>query len=1140
MEVSRKRSGPFCPGCNSRCLGFALVALLLLGFGANRAFGQAGSTGAISGIVTDSNGAVIPAAEIQATQLATGIVTRTTTNGSGVYTFPYLPLGPYEVRIKAAGMKEAVVTGVLVQQNNISRVDHALEVGSLTESVTVAAEAPLLQQENTTYDAAVNRKFVEDLPNIVSGGARDATNLTLLVPGVEAGTTYGSQFGVNVGGGRQFSTEYQIDGMNLAYQGVGPGVPLSARPDQDIVGEVKVQIGVPSAEYGRTSGGVVEYLTRSGTNELHANATTLIRNTKLNARAYNAKTVGVDQEWELALSAGAPVYIPKVYNGKNKTFWFFNHTMYRVKPGGGPSSTTVPTLKERAGDFSELSTPIYDPLSHQAFAGNMIPTSRLSTISQQLAKLYPAPTNSALINNFNGITPSSNVNDDYFARIDHSINDNNRLTGSLRTRHTGGLYSQGPFGVELDGNTNYQDTQQVVLSDDWVITPRLVNHVAASELGFHVNQNQGHDVGINIPNHFGPGMPAFYFQNGGYRGLSIGLGTAAGAQNSVEMDRSRDIQDAVSWIVGSHSLKFGARYNWFQAAAGGYDVQNGYYSFTNLTTASPDTPGTGNSWASFMLGAPVTASMTKNAQTDFHTQGLGFYVQDGWKVNKKLTLTYGLRWDVQTNPYEQNGQVAAVDLSKPNPGAAGRPGAYIFGKGDTGLSSLFAQTWYGAFAPRVGVAYSVSSTLVVRLSGGILYAPPGNNGLTNSTGYSGSASLNSPDGGISPAFYWDQGWPAGSVKRPPILDPTYGIGQGASFVSSSANRWANTNSWQVDIQKSFARDFMFNIGYLGQSSHHLPNEGINLVNQLNPTYLALGSLLNAKITDPAVVAAGYTAPYAGFAGTLAQALKPYPQYFSVGPAGEAIGNSSYHALLIKAEKRFSSGLQYLVAYTYSKTLTDTPLNAFGRFGPQDTFNRGVERSLSQYDIPQNLVISFTYQLPWGPGRPYLSKGLLGHIVGGWAVAGIQTYHSGTPVTVSAPNTLPIGNGHLDSVYMGGAINTATSSRGNVSLSNGLTGQQGTVTLNRAAFGFPAPFTFGNTLVLPNVRTLGNASENFSIFKRQMFYEKYTFELRFDMFNAFNRKNFGGLVTDLLNPAFGQYTGAGSGARAGQIGAKLFF
>lgn len=1121
-------------------LRWALHLVFLLSFVPNVAFAQAGATGVISGIVVDAQGGALSGADVQVSHLETGVISRTIINSSGVYSFPYLPIGNYEVRIRAAGMKEAVITGVQVAPNNISRVDRTLEVGALNESVTVASEAPLLQQESTTYDAAVNRKFVEDLPSAVGGGTRDATNFALLVPGVLPGTTFGSQFGVNVGGGRQFSTEYQIDGMNLSYQGVGPGVPLSARPDQDIVQEVKVQIGVPTAEYGRTSGGVVEYLTRSGTNELHANATTLIRNTKFNARSYNATRRGVDQQWELAISAGAPVWIPRVYNGRNKTFWFFNYTAFRLKPGGGPASTTVPTVKQRTGDFSELSTPIYDPLTKQPFPGNAIPANRISPISQALTKLYPAPTNSALINNFNGITPTSNLNNTFFGKLDHNLNDNHRIAGSARTRHQGAVLAQGPLGLEIDSNTNIQDTQQTTLVYTWVVSPTVVNRLSASQLGFSVSQNQGRDVGVAIPNSFGPGMPAFYFQDGGYRGLSIGLGNAAGAQNSTEMNRSRDVQESISWTTGSHTLKFGARYLWFQSAGGGYDVQNGYYSFTGVTTGLPGVEGTGNSFASFLLGAPRTASTTKNASTSFHTQSLGLYAQDGWKINRKLTLTYGLRWDIQTEPYEQNGQVSAIDLNKPNPAAGGLPGAYVFGNGDTNKRSLFVSRWYGAVAPRVGIAYSLTPTTVLRVSGGILYAPPGNNGLQGSTGYSGSASLNSPDGGITPAFYWDQGWPAGSVRQPPILDPTQGIGQDVSFVSSSANRWANTNSVQIDLQKSFARDFVVNVGYLGQSSHHLPNEGINLINQLDPRYLSLGPLLNMNISSAEVVAAGYRLPYPGFTGNLAQALKPYPQYFAVSPRGEAIGNSSYNALLVKAEKRFASGFQYLVSYTFSKTLTDTPLNAYGRFGPQDTFNRAVEKSLSQYDIPHNLVVSFTYQMPWGPGRPLLNKGVASNILGGWAISGVLNYYSGTPITIGAPNILPLGNGHLKSVYLGGPIHTNTSSRGDVSLSNGLTGQQGTVTLNRSAFGFPAPFTFGNTYVLPNVRTLGTANENISLFKRQTFFEKYIFELRFDLFNALNRKNFGGLVTDLTNPSFGQYTGAGAGPRVGQIGGKLVF
>ncbi len=1131
-------------------------AVLLLGvLLAGRAAPQS-ATGSISGIVTDSQGAAIAGAEVTATAIQTGAAVSTKTNEAGVYDIPYLRLGTYEVLIKSPGMKEAVVSGILVDQNNISRVDQSLELGNVSEAVTVRASAPLLQQESTTYDGAVNRKFVEDLPESFGGGTRDSTALALLVPGVVNGTTYGSQFGVNIGGGRQFSTEFQIDGMAVAYQGVTANVPLDSRPDQDLVSELKVQIGVPTAEYGRTSGGVLEYLTRSGTNELHGNATMLLRNTLLDARAYNSASVGRDQQWELALSLGGPVYIPKVYHGRNKTFFFFNYTGFRQAPGGNPSTVTVPTAQERSGNFSDLPYQLYYPSSHQPIPGNQIPASALSSVALQLVKLYPAATNSNLINNYNGLTPTSSKENHYFAKIDHNFTDNNRFSGSFRYQHAPSVLGEGaPFPADIGSNPVFKGVQQLILSDDLVISPHFVNHMAASEEGFVATQDSNPNNPSQwtaIPNSFGPAFPSFCFTTNGYAGIGTGLGNcAAGAVNS-ENDRSRDLQDAITWNHEKHTFKFGARYLWFQAASNMQNGRNGIYSFSQSETGQVVTsasggmavvPGTGNSFASFLLGAVDTANMSLQQPDRVNTQSLGLYAQDDWKVSRKLTVNYGLRWDFQTAVYEPGGLISAVNLKIPNPAAGNLLGAYEFGKGQTGNTS-FGNTWYGAWAPRIGLAYSITPTLVFRASGGILYAPPNNS--TDHTGYSGSASANTPNGGVTPAFYWDQGWQAGLVKRPPLLDPTILNGQSAYTMAGNSNQWSNTNSLQVDVQKSFARDYVVNVGYLGQSTHHLPNESLNILNQVNPKYLSLGSLLNDNILDPAVVAAGFTPPYPGFTtaygsgATLAQALKPYPQYFSLTPYGDASGNASYNALLVKAEKRFSSGFQYLVSYTWSKTLTDSALSAFGRSGPQDTYNRQVEKALSPFDIPQNLVVSFSYQLPWGPGTHLLNNGWMGNVLGGWGVSGILTYMSGTPISVTAPNSLPIGNDRLDAVYLGGPIETANSGRGNVTLANGLSGQAGTVTLNRAAFGFPAPFTFGNTFILPNVRTIGTASENLALFKRETFREKYMFELRIELFNAFNRKEFGGLVTDLTNPAFGQYTGVGIGSRSAQIAGRFVF
>jgi hypothetical protein len=1112
------------------------------------------ATGSISGIVTDSQGGVVPNADVTATNTQTGVEAKTKTNGEGVYDIPYLKPGNYVVKIAATGLKEAVVTGVFVDVGNIARVDTTLTIGATTQSITVQASAPLLQQETTTYDAAVNRKFVEDLPNAVGGGTRDASVLVNLVPGAQtpgasSGDSYGSQFGVNIDGGRQFSTEWQIDGMNMAYQGVTTNVSLDNRPDQDLTSEVKVQEGVPTAEYGRTSGGVVSYITRSGSNDLHGNATGFLRNTVLDARPYNSPGVPRDQQWEMALSVGGPVWIPKVYNGRNKTFFFFNLTTFRQPPTANPGTVTVPTAQERNGNFSDFPEPIFDPTTGQQFdfggALNVMDPSRIGPTAAFLNKIYPLPTNTNLVNNYTGSTPGFNKQTDWFLRFDQNFGSNNRVMGSFRARSTPALLAEGsPFGDAISSNSTPRGISQFTIADDWVLSPTVVNHFAASEVGFHITQNSqplSPSDWPSISGAYAPAFPSFCFTTNGYAPLGMGLGNCSVNSVNYEEDRSRDIQDSISWIKGKHSMKFGARYLWFQAATGELDTRSGAYQFSDAETGQvvdgAVVPNTGNSYASFLLGDVNYANMQDNPFPSQHSQALGFYAQDDFKVNKKLTLNYGIRWDYEGAEWEQNNQMAEMNPKLANPGAGNLPGAYVFARQQHVRN--FVNNWHKGFSPRLGAAYSVTPTLVVRASAGILLAPPGTDqgaGILDEAGYGAAISKSSPNGGITPAMNWDVGWVG--APHPPDFDPTIYNGGSANTDAGNADRWSDSYIWQLDIQKSFARDYMITVGYVGQSSHHIPG-GLDLPDQVNPKYLSLGSLLNDSITDPAVVAAGFSPPYAGFTGSLAQSLKAFPQYYSVNVLQDHVGNSSYNAFLLKAEKRFANGLQFLTSFTAEKTLTNVSLNAFGQAGPQDTFNRGVEKALAPYDIPRTLVVSATYQLPWGPGRPFLHQGALSQILGGWAVAGILDYTSGIPLAIGAPDTLPIANGRLGSDYLGAAIKTGVS-RGDTVIENGLSGQAGTVVLNRSAFGFPAPFTFGNTYVLPNVRALGYEDENLSLFKRETFKERYQIELRLDAFNALNRKDPAYLNTDLTSPAFGQYGGTMLGPRGAQVGLRITF
>ena len=522
--------------------------------------------------------------------------------------------------------------------------------------------------------------------------------------------------------------------------------------------------------------------------------------------------------------------------------------------------------------------------------------------------------------------------------------------------------------------------------------------------------------------------------------------------------------------------------------------------------------------------------------------------------------------------YESQNRFAAMNPTTPNPGAGGLPGAYTFAP-QLGVR-YFSPTYYGAWAPRFGAAYSVNPDLVIRASFGVLQAPPLDGTFGDSTGFSGSKTLTTGNNGL-PVMAWDTGWT--NVPHPPDFDPAQNNGGGANIDGPNADHWSVANMWSLDIQKSFARDFNFTVGYVGQNTHHMA--GGYPANQVNPGYLAIpgvpgsqnfsttGSLLNAHFSDTlplnqggrggaaALAAAGYTVPFPGFealyapnSDTLAQALKPFPQYKNVSDVGNRLFGSNYNALLVKAEHHFSHSFQYLVSYTFSKTLTNTNLTEeFGYGGPQDAFNLGAEKYLAGFDIPQSLVMAYTYALPWGPGQRWMNHGFASNILGGWATSGILSYYSGIPVVISAPNNLPLGNSRQSAEYLGGPITLAHSGK---IVIGGTTGQGTTANpvthvLNPAAFGSPAAFTFGNAYILPSTRQAGYKGENISIFKRETFKERYIFELRFDMINAFNRKDPTGLngnITSPVTPAggFGSYTGSAIGPRQCQFDAKITF
>jgi len=1136
-----------------------------------RAWGQTSAvTGTITGVVTDAAGAPIQDAVVTAINIATNLPTKTKTNAQGSYSIPSISAGSYTVRIESPGFAAVEKNGILVEPNSVVRVDQALKVGNVAQTVNVTEQAPLLETQTVTLNTTIPRDFVESLPNEVSGGIRDITALLNLAPGVVQGF---NSFEGNITGGRSYATELLLDGVPLTYNPLN-SVPYTNKPDQDIISEVQVQTGVPLAEWGHTSGGIGSFISRSGGNQYHGDAVLLLRNTVLDATPYNSKTKTRDQQFEIPLSIGGPIRIPKLYDGKDRSFFFFNYSLYRTASNTPPQVTTVPTVLERGGNFSDLpgGELIYDPTTGQPFAaipgepgctvGRCIPQSSFSPISAEyLTKFIPSPSNSALVNNFIGRTPSADSENHYFAKVDQRIGNSNTAHVTYRRDNLVTVEANSPWGSVLGGENRATRASSLTLGDDSILRSNLVNSLSANYSRWAYN-----DVATplnlfqQIPGSYGPGFPDVGFTT------LYGSGTTIGDNDDASYgDGLWNFNESLSWEVRRHSFKFGARYSdYIDQSSTGAGAENGEYFFSPLQTAGGNNTD-GNPFASYLLGSVDYAFQTITQAVGFSSKYWAFYAEDHYRVTPKVTVNLGLRWDIQ-HPFNAPRGII-VDQNTPNPGAGNLPGAIIY-KGTNGTGQNFFPTWYGAVAPRLGAAWSVTPDTVVRAGFGIMYQPLQ---IAISTSSFPGTGIISPAPGV-PAFQWDSGWPADQVVPPVIVqNPAVSNGQSvqtADFRNGKTNRLPDEEIFQFDIQHSF-KGILLDAGYLGQFTHNIVgSSGFDLVqlaniNQLPVSDLKYGLLLGDSIYDPAVVAAGFKPPYEGFTGTLAQSLRAFPQYqnvVSILPRGY----SNYNALILSAQERLSHGLQFIVSYTVAKTIANVGTSNFGLPAPQDQYDPRSLRSVADDDIPRVLSLSYVYQLPLGHGQAFANSGFVGRALEGFSVTGVQYYQAGTPIEIAAPNNdLPIFNGVLQ-LDRGTGPFTTGKGRGSIEVGNSLYGTTGTTYLNQAAFALPAPVTIpdpnnpGNTianpavvanpnlalgnlkLVLPNVRNLGTFSENLSIFKRQTFFERYTFQIGADFLNALNRKNFSDLNTVYGSPGFGAYGANATGPRVIQINSKITF
>ena len=1138
-----------------RFLSRSVATTLFVLFSASL-FGQS-NTGSLSGTITDPNAAAVPDAKLKARHDQTGQETDTVTTRTGNYVFASLPVGTYTVTAEAPGFKKLSRASLEIRVAQRQLLDLQMEVGDVQQTVNVTAEAELLETTSPQRGQSVSTLMINNLP-LFSGGIRNASAFVGYMPGVSRGTP---ELSISGSGGR--ASEVLIDGASLVIPESG-GVVFNF-PGAEMFGEFKLLTGTYDAEYGRFGGGVQIFVTKSGTNDFHAAGFLNLRRDIWNANAWARKAAGQSRPKERfneqGGSGGGPVFIPKVYDGRNKTFWFATYSKDKRPVTASQVLSTVPTLRMKSGDFGEVPQLIYDPATtagnvRTPFPNNIIPASRFSTISRNILAAIPNPTRPAITSNFdnNNVT----VFDSYIwnLKFDHAFTPNNRLSFLVTKENTlSDVLSNfaGPLGGGLQ---TFQKPDNWRINHDLVIRPTLVLH---STFGYsRTRQLWDNPFQKGAASKFGfPGITGDSDATPRVRFSGADALTSFGVidgkvGNGSQINITYQFSQSLSWIKGKHEYKMGWDIRRLQTTSSPIDLAgtNGDYTFARAQTALPtNLAGTGHAFASYLLGAVDSANkvalpvLIGNIRYGYHA---GFF-QDSWKITSKLTLSYGVRYELPIGWHDKNGDYSVVDLKKPNPTAGNLPGAMIFagnGAGRTG-QKRFYPTDFSDLAPRVGFAYRLFSKTVVRGGYGMFYQTLGNGGCGCRIGFANPITVNSD--GVNQALNWDNGIAAPpGFRPPPLLDPGVGNLNDVDVMGNNYGKAPRIYNWSFNIQQEF-KSFVLDIAYVGNRGHGL-NSTIDL-NQLPISRLALGTLLQRPISSPEVIAAGFTKPYATFADnqSLAQALRPYPQFFGVLDRNSGIGKTWYDSIQTKVERRFGFW-QLMAAHTFSKSLASNHyrqiFSQHFNVGAQDAYNPEDMKAISPFDQPHVINILNTFTLPFGKGRKFLNSGnfVTNLLVADWSISSIQNYRSGAPIQISAPNTLA--NGVLFTRFK-------KANRGSGPI---LTGIDRTTLdpndptkryFNAAAFTIPGQFALGtSSSYLREFRQPPVFEENISIAKRLKFpvYGDRTVNmtLRADAFNAFNRTNFGGVNGVIGNPNFGRTTGPQNGARIITMGLRAEF
>jgi hypothetical protein len=1141
---------------------------------------QVGGTGSIQGTVTDPSGAVIAGADVTATNNATGGQTAHKTTAAGFFVLPLLTAGEYSVTIAAPGFKTLTEPHIVVDALATVGLSPKLQLGEASQSITIEGGASVLKTDDSSLGSNIDNEVYDALPLAMNGSARDPTQFAGLAVGVSNYSTQAA--GPSTGsfnGGQTYQNETYIEGLPLTSAGTESDTRnLAFGISVEAVDQFQIETSGAKAMY--EGQGVGNYVVKSGTNQFHGGVFEYFRNTDFDARGFFATTTPIEHQNEFGGTVGGPIR-------KNKIFFFGSYDGYRYDSGTPPFLESIPTTAERNGDFSAFPQLIYDPNTatgtnpRTQFPGNVIPASRISSISKSFQSYMPDPVNGNIVNNYQTSLPQLVNNNSTTEKLDYNLSDKNRLYvlgswGMYTTNYTGSL-ALGSDVLPLpytQGRVVAETSNILQVHDSYVVSPSIVNQLGLSYSRLWIPLGSDSASG-NYPMKAGltglpPGLGAVAFPDISFGGTNAPAGWA-GTNSHVynEAQSTGEIQDNVVWVKGKHNFTFGFQYQFLQDNE--TFPQTAAFSFSNAETEQFNSGGsavtnTGLGYAGFLLGAVDSGSSPQYyvTETGGRYKTYAFYAQDDFKVSSKLTLNLGLRENIWSPFNEVNNVMSFLNPNLPNPLAGNIPGILQFaGNGpDSCNCSTPVKQHNLNLAPRLGLAWQATPKTVVRASYGVFYAHAGGvGGRTNGRqglsqlGFTSSNSFGSPATG-QPAFYWQNGFPANPLP-PPFFNPSYGIGfipasagaaigagptTGQTLVYGDPNEGGQApvyQDWSANIQQSLTSSMVLTLAYSASVGHHLPGASVSgtFTNQIPEQYLPLQGLLGSTLTSTVLAQAqamfpSIHIPFPGFTGTLGQALKPFPQYGGISDPWLDVGNSAYHSLQVTLNKRMSSGLTFMINYTFSKELDDLA-------GARDPNKDYLERAPGSIDHPQVATATFVYQLPFGEGKKWNSGNkALSMAMSHWQFSGIFTFQGGAPLGIGGTCTSGGILGSCFPNYNPSFTGTSVWQNGTIGVGNLAT----TVYLNKAAFVDPAAYTVGNIarsapfgLYAPH-----NADFDLSVRREFRIVERVRLAFQADAFNLNNAVHFAAPGTNIDSATFGIVSGAANSPRKLQLGARVSF